>query len=142
MTPHALINATIGLGPSKRIANSANYKWWVYAAVGIGMFLTVMDQTGVNIALPRIADHFRADLPTVQWITLSYVLSTSAMLMPLGRVSDMIGRRRVVVTGFLIFMGAAALGGTAQAFPMILVAKIIQGIGAAAIQANGRPGRA
>ena len=132
-----MTSVTLSFGPSKRIANSANYKWWVYSAVAVAMFLTVMDQTSVNIALPRIADHFGADLPTVQWITLSYVLSTSAMVMPLGRISDMMGRKRVVITGFLIFMGAAALGGTAQAFPMILVAKIIQGVGAAAIQANG-----
>ena len=128
---------TITVGPSRRIANSPNYKWWAYAAVAIGMFLTVMDQSGVNIALPRIADHFSADIPTVQWITLGYVLSTSALLMPVGRLSDMVGRKRVYVLGAVIFIGAAALGGSAQMFPMLIVAKVIQGIGSAGIQANG-----
>ena len=90
-----------------RITQSANYKWWVYAAVGIGMFLTVMDQSGLNIALPRIAEHFDADLPTVQWVILSYVLATSALVMPMGRLSDMVGRKRVYLIGFVIFVAAA-----------------------------------
>ena len=99
----------VAISPSTRIANSPNYKWWVYVAVAVGLFMTVMDQSGVNIALPRIADHFSADIPTVQWITLGYVLSTSAMLMPMGRLSDIVGRKRVFVFGLLLFMGAAAL---------------------------------
>ncbi len=128
---------TLVPGPSRAIVNSPHYKWWAYIAIAIGMFLTVMDQSGVNIALPRIAEHFGADIPTAQWITLSYVLSTSAMLMPMGRVSDIIGRKRVYIMGFLVFMCAAALGGTAQALPLLVGAKIIQGIGSAGIQANG-----
>ena len=125
------------IGPSKRILSSPHYKWWAYGAIAIGLFVTVMDQSGVNIALPRIADHFSADLPTVQWIMLGYVLSTSVMVMPLGRLSDMIGRKWVYIGGFLVFMGAAALGGSAQTFMVLIVAKIIQGIGTAGIQANG-----
>ena len=99
--------------------------------------MTVLDQSGVNIALPQVADHFGADIPTVQWISLSYVLSTSVMLMPLGRLSDIIGRKRVYVAGFVVFVGAAVLAGSAQTFLLIIVAKIIQGAGSAAIQANG-----
>ena len=105
--------------PSRRIANSPQYKWWAYFAIATGMWLTVMDQSGVNIALPRIAEHFDADIPTVQWITLGYVLSTSAMLMPMGRLSDMIGRKRVYMSGMVVFMGAAALGGGAQVFALL-----------------------
>ena len=117
------------------IVNSIYYKWWVYSAVALPIFLTVMDQTAINIALPGIANHFEANLPTVQWITLSYVLSTSAMVMPLGRLSDILGRKLVVLTGLLIFIFAAALGGIAQGFILIIIAKAIQGSGAAAIQA-------
>ena len=95
-----------------------------------------MDQSGVTIALPRIADHFSADIPTVQWITLIYVLTTSALLMPMGRLSDIMGRKRVYIIGLAIFMAAAALGGSAQVFPLLLAAKALQGVGGAAIQAN------
>ena len=124
-------------GPVQRITESPNYKWWAYAAIAVGMFLTVMDQSGVNIALPRIAEHFDADIPTVQWITLGYVLSTSAMLMPMGRLSDMIGRRRVYIMGFVIFIAAAAFGGSSPSFSLLVVAKVLQGVGSAGIQANG-----
>ncbi len=128
---------TIFSGLSNSIARSPRYHWWVYGAIAIGAFLMVMDMTSVNIALPRIADHFESGISTVQWVTLSYVLSTSVMLMPMGRLSDMVGRKRVYLAGFLVFIVAAALSGSAQAFPQIIGAKIMQGIGSAAIQANG-----
>lgn len=127
----------LAISPSTRITNSPNYKWWVYVAVAVGVFLTVMDQSGVNIALPRIAEHFDVDIPTVQWVTLGYVLSTSVMLMPMGRLADMLGRKRVFISGFLIFMGAAAVGGLARSYLVLIGAKLAQGVGAAAIQANG-----
>ncbi len=125
------------IGPIDWIARSPNYKWWAYFSIAIGLFLTVLDQSGVNIALPRIAEEFDADIPTVQWISLSYVLSTSATLMPLGRLSDILGRKLVYVTGFFVFVAAAALAGSADSFILIIVAKVIQGVGSAAIQANG-----
>ena len=125
------------MGPSKRISAGPHYKWWAYFSIAIGIFLTVLDQSGVNIALPRIAEHFDADIPTVQWISLSYVLSTSATLMPLGRLSDMIGRKRVYVAGFVVFGCAAAVAGAANTFLLIIAAKVVQGAGSAAIQANG-----
>ncbi len=125
------------IGPINRVARSPNYKWWAYFSIAIGLFLTVLDQSGVNIALPRIAEKFDADIPTVQWISLSYVLSTSATLMPLGRLSDMLGRKLVYVTGFFVFVGAAALAGSANTFALIILAKVIQGVGSGAIQANG-----
>lgn len=128
---------TVAIGPSKRLLNSPNYKWWVYAAVAVGMFLIVMDQSGLGIALPRIAEHFSADIPTVQWLTLGYVLSTSATLMPVGGLSDIVGRKQVYVVGFLIFMGAAALAGSGQTLTLLIVAKVVQGVGSAGVQANG-----
>ena len=121
---------------SRIITRGRHQKWWVFFAIAIGMFVTVMEQTGVNIALPEIAEHFDLDIPTVQWVTLGYVLSTSAMFLPLGRISDMIGRTRVYVFSFMIFMAAAAVGGSAPTFSVLIAAKIVQGVGSAGIQAN------
>ena len=132
-----MLKLPVAIGPIDKIAGSTNYKWWAYFSIAIGLFLTVLDQSGVNIALPRIAEEFDADIPTVQWISLSYVLSTSATLMPLGRLSDMLGRKLVYVTGFFVFVGAAAMAGSADTFMVIILAKVIQGVGSAAIQANG-----
>ena len=125
------------LGPLNRFTHSPNYRWWVYIAVAIGLFLTVMDQSGVNIALPEISDHFDADIPTVQWLSLGYVLATSALIMPLGRLSDMIGRKRVYMSGFVVFVTFAIVGGMSQSLDLLIAAKVIQGLGSAGIQANG-----
>ncbi len=129
--------AITGLWPIARIAESPNYKWWAYLALAIGLSLNVMDQSGVNIALPQIADYFEADIPTVQWLSLGYILTTSAMLMPAGRLSDMIGRKRMYLIGFSIFVLSAFAGATAQSWTVLLASKLVQGIGSAAIQANG-----
>ena len=69
-------------------AISTNYKWLVYASVAVGAFLTVSDQTGTNIAMPKIAEDLSADIPTVQWVYLLYTLSISSLLLPMGRLSD------------------------------------------------------
>ena len=127
----------LAIGPSKRVLASPNYKWWAYSAVAVGMFLSVVDFSGATIALPRIAEHFSATIPTVQWITLGHVLGTSAFLMPVGRLSDMIGRKRVYISGLFIFIIGAVLGGSAQTFRVLLAAKVVQGAGLACIQANG-----
>ncbi len=128
---------TVSLGPSRRIVESAHYKWLAYCAIAIGVFLPVMDQSGVNLAIPRIAERFLLDIPTAQWIVLGYVLSTSALLLPMGRVSDMLGRERVFMSGLIAFIVLGALGGASQSFQALIVAKVLQGMAAAAIQANG-----
>ena len=127
----------IAAGPVPRITRSANYKWWVFASVALGLYLTVTDQSGINIALPRIAQHFGADLPSAQWIALGFTLSTSVMFMPVGRLSDIFGRTHVFMLGFVVFVVGAALGGSAVAFPVLIAAKIVQGVGVAGIEANG-----
>ena len=114
-----------------------NYKWLAYMTVATGMVLMVMFETGVNIALPAISDYFSVDIPTVQWLTLGFILSTSAMFMPMGRLSDMIGRKSVYVGGFAVYIFATLIAGIAQTFSLLLVCEIIRGIGAAGIQANG-----
>ena len=119
------------------VARSPNYKWWSFGAIGLGLFLVVADQSGINIALPRIADEFGADLPAAQWIALGYILVTSIMYMPVGRLSDIIGRKAVYVGGFVIFIAGALVGGTADALTVVIAAKLVQGIGVAGIEANG-----
>ena len=124
------------LFPLRRIVQSPNYHWWAYGAVAMGMLINVMDQSGINIALPEIADEFAADIPTVQWISLGYTLATSAMLMPMGRLSDMIGRKRVYLFGFFFFVVLAAVGGMSQTLGVLIAVKIVQGLASAGVQAN------
>ena len=124
-------------GPARAIVDSPNYKWWVYAAVAVGTYPTVIDQAGVGIALPKISEEFGLDIPTVQWIYLVYVLATAIMFMPVGRLADIIGRKKVFLLGWGVNFAGAVVGGTATEFPVILVGKVIQGLGVAGIQGNG-----
>ena len=127
----------VDIGSSGPPSYGPGYRWWAYAAIFVGLCLTVAEMFEVGIALPRIADHFSAGLPTVQWITLGYLLSTSAMLMPMGRLADIIGQKRVYMAGFAVFIGGAALGGSSQTLLALISSRVVQGIGNAAIQANG-----
>ena len=105
-------------------------------AVGAGMFATVVDQSGVIIAVPKIADRFALDIPTAQWINLIFILSTSALIMPLGRLSDILGGKRVYMGSIFIFVVGAIASGTAVAFPVLLVTRAFQGIGVAGVSAT------
>ena len=75
------------------LSHSPNYKYLVLGTVGIGIFGSVVDYGSVNIALPTIADHFETDIPTVQWVVIAYTLTISALLLPMGRLSDLVGRK-------------------------------------------------
>ena len=119
------------------MAISVERKWLVFGTIAIGTFVSVLDQTSVNLALPRIAAHFDATIPTVQWVALGYILTTGSFLLPMGRLSDMIGRKRVYVSGFAIFTVAAVLAGSSPALAGVILFKVLQGVGAAMIQANG-----
>ncbi len=124
-------------GLSSKITASPAYKWWLYASIASGAFLTVADQTGTTIALPRISEELAADIPAVQWMYLIYTLCISALLLPMGRLSDMFGRRRIYCTGLAIFAFGALVAYFSTELSLLLVAKAIQGIGAAMVQANG-----
>ena len=113
------------------------YKWLVLATVASGVFMAVVDAGVVNISLPAISSHFDADLPTVQWVVSVYLLTITALLLPLGRAADLLGRKRLYVAGFAAFIVGAVLAASAQNVPWLLMARALQAVGAASIQANG-----
>ena len=122
---------------SHRLSNSPNYKWWVFAAVGLGSFTGVMTFGTVNVALPTIAGHFETDLPTVQWVVIAQTLTVSALLLPMGRLSDMVGRKQVYVVGLLLLMGASVFAATSTSVLMLVLSRVVQGMGAAMTQGTG-----
>ena len=82
-----------------RIKTSPNFKWWIFSTIAIGTFLSVIDHGSVQVALPSIERHFSADLPTVQWVVIGYLLTISALLLPMGRLADLVGRKEVYKIG-------------------------------------------
>ena len=100
------------------VKRSPNYKYWAFGALSIGMFSSVVDHGSVNIALPTVASHFNTGLQTIQWIVISYALTISTLLLPMGRMADIVGRTKIYVAGSIIFALAAGLAGAAPTLPM------------------------
>ena len=119
------------------IRSSANYKWWVFTTISIGTFLSVIDHGSVLVALPSIERHFGSDLPSVQWIVLGYALAISALILPMGRLGDIIGRKPVYTGGMVIFVVAAGLAGASPNLGSLIGAKVFQGVGSAMVQSAG-----
>ena len=119
------------------VKRGANYRYWAFGAISIGMFASVVDHGSVNIALPSVARQFGAGLPTIQWIVIGYALTISSLLLPMGRLADIVGRTKVYILGSIIFALAAGLAGAAQTLPVLILARVIQGCGAAMNQGTG-----
>ncbi len=114
----------------------ATYKWMAYAAIATGLFASVADNGSVTVALPTIAEHFDIDLPTAQWVIIGYALTISALLLPMGRLSDLVGRRRVYIAGFALFVAGAVLSAFAGSVFGLLAPRVLMGAGAAMTQAT------
>ena len=119
-----------------QIARSENYKWWALGTIAIGIFMSVIDHGSAAVALPTIAIHFGASLPTVQWVVVAYSLTVSVLLLPMGRLSDMMDRKKVYIIGFTIYTLAAAAAGFSNDLTILIMARVVQGIGSAMVQAN------
>lgn len=65
----------------KKITDSKNYKWWVLGSVAIGTFMAPLDSSVVNIVLPQIAGYFKADMASIEWVIMSYLLVISSLLL-------------------------------------------------------------
>ena len=105
--------------------------------MAVGAYVTVSDQTGTNIAMPRISEDLTLDIPTVQWIYLLYTLCISALVIPMGKMSDIVGRKTVYSSGLVLFLIGSIVVYFAGNFSILLLGKAAQGIGAAMIQSNG-----
>ncbi|MDO8532915.1 MAG: MFS transporter [Dehalococcoidia bacterium] len=114
-----------------------NHKWWVLGTVSIGVFMAVLDSNIVNIALPSVMTSFRTDLITVEWVVLAYLLTISVMLLPMGRLADIVGRKKVYRAGFGVFILGSALCGVAPGVGWLIAARMIQALGASMTMANG-----
>ena len=121
----------------KSARNHPSYKWWAFTAVEIGNISSSLTHSSAIVALPSVALHFQTDIPTVQWIILAEVLATSALLLPMGRLSDIIGRKQVYMGGLAAFAIGGALAGSAASMTTMIIAMMIQGCGAAMIQGIG-----
>ncbi len=111
-------------------------RWLVFAALAPGLLGVTSDEAGLNVALPRIADQFDASIPEVQWVVLAYILAIGSLMIPVGKVADMVGHRRIYLIGAAVFAIGALAAGAAPGLLSLAGLKAFQGLGSAAIQAT------
>ena len=116
--------------------NAKYYKWLVFFSIAIGTFISVVDHGSVLVALPVMQTHFGSDLPAVQWVVTGYLLTISALLLPMGRLGDYLGKNRIYILGLIIFAVASFFASISSDLIMVILSKILQGAGSAMIQGN------
>ncbi|AVX19916.1 MAG: MFS transporter [Bacillota bacterium] len=111
-------------------------KWLVLANVALGTFMATLDGSIVNVALPTIARDLGVTIGEIQWAVTSYLLTISGLLLVFGRAADLWGRRRVYASGFLVFSLGSFFCGQASSLLVLILARILQAVGAAMLMAN------
>ena len=112
-------------------------RWWVMAAVAPGVFLATIDGSIVNIALPSLVQDLNQPLTVVEWVVLAYLLTLVCLILSVGRLSDMIGRKRLYVAGVVIFTLFSFLNGISPSVYWLIGFRVFQAVGAALTQVLG-----
>ncbi len=107
-------------------------RWKVLTITSVGLFMASLDLFIVNIAFPDMARDFTgASLPDLSWVLNAYAIVFAALLVPAGRIADRIGRKRVFVSGLLLFAGASAFCALAPSLNVLIAARVLQAAGGA-----------
>jgi len=107
-------------------------RWKVLTITSVGLFMASLDLFIVNIAFPDMARDFSgASLPSLSWVLNAYAIVFAALLVPAGRIADRVGRKRVFVSGLLLFAGASALCALAPSLDVLVAARVLQAAGGA-----------
>ncbi len=119
------------------LASGPRFKWYVFTAMAVGTFASVVDHGSVGVALPSIATHFHTGIPSVQWLMIGFAMTIIALLLPMGRLADLIGAKRVYLMGSLVIIVGSIAAGTSTDLAVLIVSRLLQGTGAAMTQGTG-----
>lgn len=103
------------------------------SCLSLSMLLASLGTSIANVGLPALAQAFDASFPSVQWVVLAYLLAMTTAVLSAGRLGDLIGRRRLMLGGLALFIGASALCGAAPGLWTLVAARVAQGMGAAVL---------
>ncbi|MCZ7384789.1 MAG: MFS transporter [Candidatus Methanoperedens sp.] len=105
--------------------------------VWIGIFMATLDGSIVNVALPTLTEYFKTDITTIEWVVMAYLLTITSLLLSLGRISDMAGRKMIFAGGLAIFTIGSGLCAISGSENQLIFYRVVQGIGAAMLMATG-----
>ena len=111
--------------------NDDNRRWWALGAMCFALFMIMLDNTVVNVALPSIQRDLDASISGLEWTVNAYTLSFAVLLVTGGRLGDLFGRRRMFLFGVVVFAASSAFIGFSQTDTWLILGRAIQGIGAA-----------
>lgn len=112
-------------------------KWFVMTAVAAGILLTTIDSNIINVALPTLVRELQSDFATIQWVVLAYLLTLATLMLSLGRLGDILGKKPIYASGFVIFTIGSVLCGLAPNVYWLIGFRILQALGGAMLLALG-----
>lgn len=114
-----------------RLFTDENRRWWTLVAVSFGLFMIMLDNTVVNVALPSIRSDLGISVSELEWVVNAYALTFGVLLLSGGKLADLLGRRTIFIAGLVIFTGASLWCGLAGGAASLIAARTVQGVGAA-----------
>lgn len=108
---------------------------WLLGGLSLSMLQASLGTSSANVALPTLAAAFGVSFQAVQWIVLAYLLGITTLIVSVGRLGDLLGRRRLLLAGLVLFTGASVACGIAPVFWLLIAARGLQGLGAAVMMA-------
>ena len=111
-------------------------RWWVLLTVGIGTFMSALDGSIVNTILPVLRTELHTTVAGIEWVTTTYLLVVSGLLLGVGRAGDLYGYKRLYLAGFVLFVIGSALCGLAPTAPALVALRGVQALGAAMLYAS------
>jgi EmrB/QacA subfamily drug resistance transporter len=112
-------------------------KWLILTSVSLGSLMATLDGSIVNIALPAMESDFRIGLTTISWVVVAYLLVVGSLLLPFGRLGEVLTFKRVYLVGFALFTFASILCGASPNVQTLTAFRVVQGVGAAMIMSMG-----
>jgi EmrB/QacA subfamily drug resistance transporter len=114
-----------------RIFAEENRKWWTLGSLSFALFMIMLDNTVVNVALPAIQEDLKIARSELEWTVAAYALTFASLLLTGGKLGDLLGRRLIFVIGLVVFTGSSLFCGLSSSAPELIGARAVQGVGAA-----------
>jgi EmrB/QacA subfamily drug resistance transporter len=119
--------------PAVPTSNSKASRTWTLLIVSVGLFMVVLDNLVVNVALPSIHRDFGASVQSLEWIVNGYVLAYAVLLLTGAALGDRLGRKRMFIAGIVLFTAASAASALAPTTGLLIAARAVQGVGGAIV---------
>src|SRR5262249_10961246 len=133
---HRVVHRTPAGLCSRDMAEEAPNRWTVLALVAVGVFMATLDSSIVNVSLPAIARSFGVPFgAAVEWVVIAYLVVVAALLLTVGRLADLFGKKIIWAAGLAVFTAGSAVCGAAPSLGLLVAARALQGIGGALIMA-------